>query len=116
MSRILGIDYGAVRTGIAVTDPLRIIAKPLTTVKTAELIAYLSSYLSNEEVGIIVVGQPFRMSGEPSEIETEILRFIEEFSNLSAGIKIVRQDERFTSGHTEPSIMKYTSSLSYTFP
>ena len=67
MGRILALDYGARRTGIAVTDPSRIIAGGLTTVKSAELIPYLASYFASEEVDLVIIGRPTQMSGALSQ-------------------------------------------------
>ena len=73
MGRILSIDYGKKRTGLAVTDPLRIIASALTTVETKELEKYLADYFSKNDVDIIVLGKPSQMNGQPSET----MRYIE---------------------------------------
>ena len=73
MGRILSIDYGKKRTGLAVTDPLRIIASALTTVETKELEKYLADYFSKNDVDIIVLGKPSQMNGQPSET----MRFID---------------------------------------
>ncbi|MDO4782403.1 MAG: Holliday junction resolvase RuvX [Capnocytophaga felis] len=97
MSRILAIDYGSKRCGIAVTDPMRIIASGLTTVATTELIAFLKKYVSEENVTEIVVGQPKRMNNESSDIEMEIQKKIELLEKEFLEITIVREDERFTS-------------------
>lgn len=97
MSRILAIDYGSKRSGIAVTDPLRIIASGLTTVATAELLPFLKRYIVEENVGEIVVGKPKRMTNEDSDIEVEILKFLEKIQIEFPSILIHREDERFTS-------------------
>ena len=97
MSRILAIDYGSKRSGIAVTDPLRIIASGLTTVATAELLPFLKRYIVEENVGEIVVGKPKRMTNEDSDIEVEILKFLEKMQIEFPSILIHREDERFTS-------------------
>ncbi|GIM52752.1 putative pre-16S rRNA nuclease [Capnocytophaga cynodegmi] len=97
MSRILAIDYGSKRCGIAVTDPLRIIASGLTTVATDELITFLKKYISEEKVTEIVVGQPKRMNNEFSDIEKEIQKKVELLEREFPEITIVREDERFTS-------------------
>ncbi|CEN33622.1 Holliday junction resolvase RuvX [Capnocytophaga cynodegmi] len=97
MSRILAIDYGSKRCGIAVTDPLRIIASGLTTVATDELITFLKKYISEEKVTEIVVGQPKRMNNEFSDIEKEIQKKVELLEKEFPEIIIVREDERFTS-------------------
>ncbi|MFK8281129.1 Holliday junction resolvase RuvX [Capnocytophaga cynodegmi] len=97
MSRILAIDYGSKRCGIAVTDPLCIIASGLTTVVTDELITFLKKYISEEKVTEIVVGQPKRMNNEFSDIEKEIQKKVELLEKEFPEIIIVREDERFTS-------------------
>lgn len=97
MARIIGIDFGEKRTGIAVTDPLQMIASGLTTVSTTELMAYLKDYVSQEEVELIVVGQPKRMNNEFSDVEQRIQLFIEALNIEIPQIAVVRVDERFTS-------------------
>ncbi|MBO6517899.1 MAG: pre-16S rRNA-processing nuclease YqgF, partial [Bacteroidia bacterium] len=77
MGRILAIDFGKRRVGIAVTDPLQLIASPLTTVDNKEALNFLMDYCTREEVETFVVGQPFRMSGEVSNVEADILKFID---------------------------------------
>jgi len=97
MPRILAIDYGSKRTGIAVTDPMQIIASGLRTVQTAELLAFLKDYLNKEEVETFVIGQPFRLDGRPSDIEAEILKFITKLQLQHPIIPIKRIDETYTS-------------------
>ena len=76
MARLLSIDYGKKRTGIAVSDPLQIIANGLTTVETSKLLVFLEDYLKKEEVETIIVGLPKQMSGEPSENMKRIEPFV----------------------------------------
>ncbi len=97
MARILALDYGGRRTGIASTDPLQMIASPLKTVETRELFDFLKSYLAEEEVEILVVGQPTRYDGSFSSIEEKILVFIEKFARLYPNIKVERINEMFSS-------------------
>lgn len=97
MARILGIDFGQKRTGIAVTDPLQLIASGLTTVSTAELMTYLKDYVNAEQVELIVVGQPRRMNNEFSDVEQNIQHFIDALKLEIPQIPVVRVDERFTS-------------------
>ncbi|MBT8206461.1 MAG: Holliday junction resolvase RuvX [Eudoraea sp.] len=97
MGRILALDYGKVRTGIAITDPLKMIASGLTTVETTTLFDFLDKYLENEEVDLIVVGQPRQMQDLPSASEVYITKFIAEFQARYPEIVLERQDERFTS-------------------
>ncbi len=97
MSRILALDYGKKRTGIAVTDEMQLIASGLTTVDTKNLIEFLKSYLSKENVSTVVVGKPKRLDYTDSESEGLIKPFLENFENLFPNVKIERVDERFTS-------------------
>lgn len=97
MSRLLAIDYGGKRTGIAVTDPLQIIASGLTTVETKELQNFMVEYLTKETVEVVVIGQATRMSGELSEIENRIVPFINFLKKRFPQVKIEREDEGFTS-------------------
>lgn len=97
MSRILSIDYGKVRTGLAETDPLQIIASALDTVATKELFKYLDLYLGQEDVKDVVIGLPMRAHGVPGEIEEDIQKFIKKFSNKFPNIQIHREDESYTS-------------------
>lgn len=97
MGRILALDYGRKRTGIAETDELQLIASGLTTVFTNDLIPFLEEYIAKEEVEQIVVGEPKQMNNEPSESEVLIKSFLKKFSRIFPEISIVRQDERFTS-------------------
>jgi putative Holliday junction resolvase len=96
MARILAIDYGTKRTGIAVTDELQLIASGLTTVKTGELIAFLKDYCQKELVERILIGEPKRMNNESSAVEVDILRFREKLEK-EINLPITRVDERFTS-------------------
>ncbi|THV60267.1 Holliday junction resolvase RuvX [Flagellimonas alvinocaridis] len=97
MARILALDYGKVRTGIAVTDELQLIASGLTTVETKDLISFLADYINNEPVELFVVGLPKQMDNTQSESEDLIQTFLKKLSNKFPAIPIERQDERFTS-------------------
>ena len=97
MARILAIDYGAKRTGIAVTDPLGIIAQPLETVATHTLMEFLRSYTSRESVERIVVGLPKQMDGSPSENFSRIEPFVGRLRKEFPAIPVEYYDERFTS-------------------
>ncbi len=97
LARILAIDYGTKRTGIAVTDELQIIASGLTTVPTSELFSFLKEYFQREKVMKIVVGEPKRLNNEPSEVASAIEIFVKKFQKLYPEIEVVRIDERFTS-------------------
>ncbi|UZD38419.1 Holliday junction resolvase RuvX [Capnocytophaga ochracea] len=95
--RLLAIDYGTKRTGIAVTDPLQIIASGLCTVETPTLLAFLKQYTAEEAVEAFVIGQPKRMNSEDSSVEAEIQKFISKLQQEFPETPIYRQDERFTS-------------------
>ncbi len=97
MAQILSIDYGKARSGIAATDDLQIIASGLETVKTPDLMLYLTHYLKNNSVETLVVGLPTDLKGNLSEVESSIQVFIAEFQKEFPTIKIERLDERFTS-------------------
>lgn len=97
MPKLLAIDYGIKRTGIAVTDDLQIIASGLITVPTTELLPFLKKYCSQETIATIIVGLPKQMDNTPSESEPFIQSFIEKLSSELPHIPIVRYDERFTS-------------------
>jgi len=97
MARILAIDYGEKRTGIAVTDELQIIASGLITVKTDELIKFLIDYTNREQVELFIVGLPKQMNNSDSESEKHILSFLKQLKKSLPKIPIKRIDERFTS-------------------
>ena len=97
MSRILAIEYGEVRTGIAVTDQLQIIASGLITVKTEDLIKFLIDYTHKEQVELFIVGLPKQMNNTESESEKHILNFLKQLKISLPKIPVKRIDERFTS-------------------
>lgn len=97
MSRILAIDYGIKRTGIAVTDELQIIASGLTTIPSETAIAFLTTYFSKENVSKVLIGEPKQMNGDPSESTPIIEKFVTSFKTAFPEMQIVRVDERFTS-------------------
>ncbi len=97
MSRILAIDYGQKRTGIAVTDTLQMIANGLATVETKELERFIMDYVTKENVSVIVVGKPTQMNGEASENMKRIEPFFNRLKKLFPDKDIVYYDERFTS-------------------
>lgn len=97
MARILALDYGTKRTGIAVTDELQIIASGLTTVDTKKIFSFLTDYLKNENVELFVIGEPKQLNNTQSESEQFILPFIEKLKSTFPKIPIKRVDERFTS-------------------
>ncbi len=95
--RILSIDYGKKRTGLAVTDPLQIIANGLATVSTSELFDYLKKYTSQEQVERIVIGRPTQPNGQPSENLVCVEQFVNRWRKAMPEIPIEYYDERFTS-------------------
>ena len=97
MGRILAIDYGRKRTGLAVTDPLRITASPLLTVETAQLVAWLRDYFAREQVDEVVIGHPTQMNGQESESMNYIRPFLGLFRKTFPDKPITMFDERFTS-------------------
>lgn len=97
MARILGIDYGRKRTGIAVTDPLQIIANGLETVPTHTLMQYIKDYTAREQVERIVIGLPRQLNGEPSESMRYITPFVNRLKKEMPDMPITMYDERFTS-------------------
>jgi putative Holliday junction resolvase len=97
MGRILGIDYGRKRTGVAVTDPLQIVAGNLATVPTHTLMQFIKNYIARETVDRIVIGQPSQLNGEPSESMKYITPFVNRLRKELPQMPIVMYDERFTS-------------------
>lgn len=97
MARILAIDYGKKRTGIAATDPLQLIANGVATVETARLESWLTEYMKQEEVERILVGMPRQLSGEPSENAARVVPFMNRLKKLFPHLPVVPVDERFTS-------------------
>ena len=97
MPRILSIDYGLKRTGIAVTDPLKIIATGLTTVNSKELIPFLKNYFSKEEVELIIIGEPKNMDDSDTHATPLVERFVKELQKFFPHVPIKKVDERFTS-------------------
>lgn len=95
--RILSIDYGKKRTGLAVTDPLQIIAGGLATVATAELFQYLNDYIAREPVERIVIGEPRQPNGQPSENLQRVQQFVNRWKKARPDVPIEFFDERFTS-------------------
>ena len=97
MGRVVALDFGRKRTGIAITDPLQLIASGLTTVATHELLDFLKQYLKEEDVVRFVVGEPKQMNNTPSEAEMFIAPFLNRLKKTFPDVPIERQDERFTS-------------------
>jgi len=97
MSRIVALDYGIKRTGIAVTDEMQMIAFGLTTVASETLMAFLKEYFSKEKVALVIVGEPKQMDGTPSQSAEIINAFITKFKTTFPEMPLERVDERFTS-------------------
>ena len=97
MARILSIDYGKKRTGLAVTDPLKLIAGGLATVSTSELFNYLQDYIKKEQVEKVIIGKPLQTNGEPSENLNRVQQFVNRWKKAVPQIPIEYYDERFTS-------------------
>jgi putative Holliday junction resolvase len=106
MSRILAIDYGLKRCGIAVTDPLRIIASGLTTVETKELMDFLKTYCAEEDVACFVVGLPMHHDGNPAQIAPQVDAFSEKLQKQFPDKPVFRYDERYTSKEASKIILQ----------
>lgn len=105
MARILSIDYGKKRTGLAVTDPLKLIAGGLATVSTSELFNYLQDYIKKEQVEKVIIGKPLQTNGEPSENLNRVQQFVNRWNKAIPQIPIEYYDERFTSVLAHRAIM-----------
>ena len=97
MGRIVALDYGKKRTGIAVSDPLKLIAGRLTTLPSKETIGFLKTYIAENEVDLFIVGDPRQMNYKPSENRERVLKFKEDLHRSFPSIEIQMVDERFTS-------------------
>ena len=106
MGRVLAIDYGMKRTGIAVTDPLRIIATPLETVLTQTLLSFLKGYTAREEVDEFVIGMPRTLKNEDSEIAPHVRKFIVAMKAAFPTKEIHEVDERFTSSMAQRAMIE----------
>jgi putative Holliday junction resolvase len=106
VARILAIDYGTKRTGIAVSDPLQIIGSGLETVPTSVLMAFLKKYLVEEEVETIVVGEPMYPDGNPAQIAHLVKGFVNQLRKAFPEVEIAMQDERYTSEEAKEVILK----------
>ena len=104
MARILGIDYGLKRTGIAVTDPLQIIASSLDTVETKSLMDFLKKYIEEEEVEAIIFGEPLHKDGNPTHVAKAIYKFIKKVNKAFPDLKVELQDERYSSSDAKKII------------
>lgn len=97
MARIMALDYGTKRTGIAVTDELQLIASGLTTVETGKLFAFLEEYFAAEKVELVLIGEPKQKDGSASESEIPIREFLVKFNSKFPKMKTQRVDERYSS-------------------
>ncbi len=97
MGRIVAIDYGIKRVGVAVTDPLKIIATPLTTINTTNALAFLQTYIKQEEVDALVIGMPKHLNNTPSPMTAIVTRFIKTLQKSFPDKQIIPYDERYTS-------------------
>ncbi len=105
MGRILAIDYGSKRTGLAVTDPMRIIATALEMIESRKLIEYLKNYFSKEQVDEVVIGMPKQLNNQDSEIAPLVRKFVELFKITFPEKPIALADERFTSAQAHRSML-----------
>jgi len=105
MGRIMGIDYGSKRTGLAVTDPLKMIAQPLEMVYTADLKMYLDSYLYDEDVECFIVGLPTNLLGQDTDATGPVKQFIQALQQAYPHIPVETIDERLTSHEAQQSIL-----------
>jgi putative Holliday junction resolvase len=106
VARILAIDYGLKRTGIATTDPLQIIASGLDTVASEELLDFLDRYLSEEAVETIVLGEPLHADGAPAHLHHLVLELKTKLEKLFPEVNVVLQDERFSSREAKEVILR----------
>lgn len=97
MNRIVGIDYGKARVGVAVSDPLRIFASPVETVPSAKIIEYLKKYALSETVERFVVGWPLNMNGAPAQAAPDVEAFLKQLRKAFPDVPVTLEDERFTS-------------------
>lgn len=97
MPRVLAIDYGKKRTGLAVTDPLQLIASGLTTVSTHELIPFLKKYLAEEQVELILIGEPRNLDGNDTDATALVTECVRILQKNFPGLPVKKVDERFTS-------------------
>lgn len=106
MSRIIAIDYGLKRTGLAVTDPLKIIATGLTTIESGQLIPFLKDYFSKELVELIIIGKPMNWDDSPTHATPLVEKCIRELEKKFPGIPIKKVDERFTSKMAKDAMLE----------
>ncbi|WP_299705779.1 Holliday junction resolvase RuvX [uncultured Pontibacter sp.] len=105
MARILGIDYGNKRVGLAATDTLQIIASPLETIHAKDVLTYLKAYTQREPVEAIVVGMPRRLTGEATDATPHVIGFVRKLQKEFPGIPVHTVDERFTSSMAQKAML-----------
>ncbi len=105
MGRIVSIDYGRKRTGIAATDDLQLIASGVTTVSSHDLLVWLGEYFNQHKVDALVVGDPVDLRGNPTDVSPQVNAFVTAFERRFPGIPVVRVDERFTSKMASQSML-----------
>ena len=106
MGRIVAIDYGAKRCGVAATDPLQIIAGAIATIDTKQILAYLKDYLSKEQVDVLVVGKPMRLDGSDTHSTAAAEKFVTSLRQLFPAQQVEQVDERFTSAIAQRSLLE----------
>ncbi|MCY7411221.1 MAG: Holliday junction resolvase RuvX [Chitinophagales bacterium] len=106
MSRIIALDYGLKRTGVAVTDPLKIIATSLETIESSSLLKFLESYFLNEKVELLIIGDPKHLNNSPMEFSKNVNSVIREINIKFPSLKIIRVDERFSSKMAQQAILE----------
>lgn len=106
MSRIMALDYGLKRTGIAATDPLQIIVSPLTTIPTPELFEFLKEYFSKEDVELLVIGESVHADGTPTHVSERVHAFAKFLNKEIPELPIIFQDESFTSQEAMQTILR----------
>ena len=109
MGQILGLDYGKKRCGISITDELQLIASPLSTIKTNELIDFLSDIISKNKISILVIGQPKKNDNTLFDLENSIISEIKKIKTIFPKLKIEREDERFKSKLSRIYINDFTN-------
>lgn len=105
MARLMAIDYGMKRIGIAVSDPLQIIPNALDTVPTEKIFDFLKKYLAEEEVELIIVGEPLHPDGNPTHVTPKVYEFVKKINELFPTMKVILRDESFTSVEAKRAIM-----------
>lgn len=106
MGRIVAIDYGAKRCGVAATDPLQIIAGAIATIDTKKILTYLKDYLSKEQVDVLVVGKPMRLDGSDTHSTAAAEKFVTSLRQLFPAQQVEQVDERFTSAIAQRSLLE----------